>query len=366
MKHDYTLYAWKLSYFSGKTRAYLNYKGLHYDEKNIDFIDLFYRIPKHTGAKVMPAIKTSSGEWLQDTKNIVEHLEKKHPSPSVIPKKPSQYIAALLIEMWADEWWIPIAMHYRWSFAENFTLFEHDAGEALLPCGPRFLRIAVVNKVANMLRSFLPTVGVIPAQFEMMEKWTENILDVLDNHFRDHKYLFGDSPNIADFALIGPMYGHLNRDPMPKRKLLDTRMNLQAWVERLARGDSCPEVPNDSNIPDSLSPIFDAIFNEFYPLIEDSALMLKAYVEQKGKSKGGVLDRKLGNVSCSMGENTFTRCAMPYTVWMAQRIKAKFNAMSSEDQSEAINWLGSKGQGQLFDIELGPTLARKNVGTCLA
>jgi len=366
MQPDYILYSWELSYFSGKTRGYLNYKGLNYYDKNIGLLDLFLRIPRNTGAKVMPVIKTSSGEWLQDTKTIVEYLEEKHPSPSVVPKNPTQYIAALLIEMWADEWWVPIAMHYRWSFTDNFALFKHDAGAALLPYGPQFLRTRIVNKVANMLRGFLPTVGVIPEQFAMLESWTQKSLDALDNHFRTHKYLFGDSPNVADFALLGPMYGHLNRDPVPKKMLLDTRPNLQAWVERLHRGDACPEQTNDGNIPESLSPIFDAIFNEFYPLIQASAVMLQEYIDEKGKIKGQVLARKLGNVSCPMGDNTYTRCAMPYTVWMAQRISAKFHAMSSDDQSEVRAWLDSKGQSRLFDSELGPALARKNVITCLA
>ena len=36
MKHDYTFYGWQASYFAGKTRAYLNYKGVDYVNKEIN------------------------------------------------------------------------------------------------------------------------------------------------------------------------------------------------------------------------------------------------------------------------------------------------------------------------------------------
>src|SRR3546814_11453768 len=104
--------------------------------------------------------------------------------------------------MWADEWWIPAAMHYRWSFPENYLLFEADAGNALLPGFPRFAKDRLAAYVASTLRGYLPSVGVVPAQFAMMERWTENMLDALDRHFSLLPFLFGSTPSIADFALL--------------------------------------------------------------------------------------------------------------------------------------------------------------------
>ncbi|MBK6559244.1 MAG: hypothetical protein IPG16_19255 [Comamonadaceae bacterium] len=37
------------------------------------------------------------------------------------------------MEAWGDEWWIPMAMHTRWTYPENYALFEREAGSALLP-----------------------------------------------------------------------------------------------------------------------------------------------------------------------------------------------------------------------------------------
>src|SRR3546814_4112507 len=82
-------------------------------------------------------------------------------------------------------------MHYRWSFPENYLLFEADAGNALLPGFPRFAKNRLAAYVASTLRGYLPSVGVVPAQFAVMERWTENMLDALDRHFAILPFLLG-------------------------------------------------------------------------------------------------------------------------------------------------------------------------------
>ncbi|MGH6630276.1 MAG: glutathione S-transferase family protein, partial [Burkholderiales bacterium] len=114
----YVLYAWHLSYFSGKTRCYLRYKGIPYVEKPIDLYSFSVRIKKKTGAAVMPVVVTPEGEWLQDTSAIMDELEQRFPNGSVIPATPVQRFASYVMELWGDEWWIPIAMHTRWSYPE--------------------------------------------------------------------------------------------------------------------------------------------------------------------------------------------------------------------------------------------------------
>jgi len=126
----YVMQGWHLSYFSGKTRALLQYKNVPFIDHEVDALTLMWRIPKKTGATVMPVVVTPEGEWLQDTKDIAEVIEQRFPQGTTLPETPRQRIAALLIEAWADEWWIPPAMHYRWVYPENYALFEHDASRA--------------------------------------------------------------------------------------------------------------------------------------------------------------------------------------------------------------------------------------------
>ena len=48
-----------------------------------------------------------------------------------------------------------------------------------------------------------------------------------------HEYLLGDRPCLADFAMMGPLYAHLYRDPVPG-KLVRTRAPLVGmWIEKV-------------------------------------------------------------------------------------------------------------------------------------
>ena len=368
MKNQYVLHGWHLSFFSGKLRAYMRYKGLDFEDKPVNAYDLTVRIPKKTGAVVMPVLQTNQGEWLQDTTVTIDTLEQRHPTPSVVPATPVQRVAALLIETWADEWWVPIAMHYRWSFPENYPLFERDAGKALLPIAPNVVRKRLVkNAIAGKMRSYLPGVGVVQEQFDLMERWTKQILDLLELHFAEHDYLFGGQASVADFALVGPMYGHLNRDPAPKRELLDPRPKLQAWVDRVHGGDKAKgALLADDQIPETLRQVLAAIFNEFLPMVTEIAKQLSRYVENNGGQPGDKIPRTLAEITFPMADGRFTRSAMPYTLWMVQRIQSQVAEWPASDQASVNQWLATMGQPNLQAINLGPKLERSALATRLA
>jgi glutathione S-transferase len=367
MKQDYTLYGWHLSYFSGKTRGYLNFKGVYFEDKNVNALNLMYRIPKKIGVMVMPVIKTKSGEWLQDSSIIMDELDKRHPQSCVTPTTAKQLIAAMLLEVWLDEWWIPIGMHYRWSYPENYSLFVNDASKGLLPYMPNFIRKPLAVKIAAGLQKFLPMAGVRKEQFLMMERWTNKILDVFEYHFSQHKFLFGDKPSIADFALLGPMYGHLNRDPAPKRDLLDVRPYLQNWVERCHAGDGKQGIylENDE-VPETLTPIFEAIFHEFYPMVNGIVVNLKNHVVDKQKKSGDRISREVGDVSFPMDGEYFSRAGLPYTVWMMQRLQHRLKSLNSADKYTVDKWSATFGCDSMLNQDLGPQLKRNAVTTRLA
>lgn len=358
MSKPHVLHGWHLSYYSGKTRAYLRYKNIPFDDHAVDAITLMRRIPARTGATVMPVVVTPDGEWLQDTTHIVDVLEQKFPDAPVLPATPRQRFVAELLEMWADEWWIPTAMHYRWSFPENYVLFEADAGDALLPGFPRFAKNRLVAYVASKLRGYLPSVGVVPAQFVTMERWTEAMLDALDQHFTSLPFLLGSKPSIADFALLGPLYGHLGRDPYPKRTLLDPRPHLQAWVERMnAPKPGAGEFLAGDEIPVTLRPLFNALFGEFWP-------MLAGIRDEVGKALATLppqrkrLPRALGTIEFPMGAARFRRDAMPYTLWMFQQIQDHYAQLDGTARASVDAWLHEHNAADAMKLEVGVRLKR--------
>lgn len=366
MIQKYTLYGWHLSYFTGKAWSYLKYKNVPLKRDFMNLRTLMVTVKKATGAAVMPVLRTPEGEWVQDTSTIIDLIEAEFPDNPVIPTGPVQRFAASLFEAWADEWWVPIAMHTRWSYPENYASFEAEAGDNLLPYFPQFLKRKAVQRTASMLRGALPVVGVRPQQFDVMERWTLSMLDHFEAHFANHSYLMGEAPCLADFALMGPMYGHLSRDPWPAREWVAPRPNLRAWIDRMAdphtrAGVISSDVEADT-IPYTLVPVFEAIFREFVPLLQGTCEQVTAKAETM--TKGQTFPRSLDDVTFPMGAGVFSRKALPFSLWMAQRTRDVFDNLPPDEKTAVETWVAPLG-GQVFlDMDL-PRLKRINVRVAL-
>jgi glutathione S-transferase len=360
MRKSYILYGWHLSYFSGKVRCYLQHKNIPFADTPVDLWTLTRAIKQRFGIPVMPVVVTPEGEWLQDSSAIIDHLELVFPDRPVVPASPVQRFAAHLLETWGDEWWTPIAMHTRWSFPENYALFEREAGQALLPRFPAFIRRIAVARVARQLRSYLPRVGIVPEQFAIMDGWTVRVLDHLEAHFRANAYLLGGKPTIGDFGLIGPMYGHLGRDPWPRRELIAPRPHVRAWIDRMAQTHPADigQLPPEDAVPASLDPILRLIVGEFLPMAEavnaETAKALAAAPEQR------LLPRGLGPITHPMGNGSFQRSALPFTLWKVQRLLDVYAAMTAAEQQAVRMWLKTLGGERLLDMKF-PRLHRSGV-----
>jgi glutathione S-transferase len=358
MSKPYTLYAWPLSYYSGKTRAYLRYKAIPHVEKPVRAWTL-RTIRQRTGATVMPVVVTPQGEWLQDTSDIMDRLEQRFGDAPVVPDSPRQRLAAYLLEAWGDEFWLPPAMHYRWSFDENFTtLFQREGGDHLLPLAPRWLKNRMIGVGAAQMRGFLPGLGVTPEQLPAIEAWTHQMLDLLEAHFATLPYLLGTRPSYGDFGLIGPLFAHLGRDPYPKRVLIEPRPHLKAWIARMQE----PKTPRggeflaDDWVPATLAPIFKSIFAEFWPFLRATQQQVTQALPTLEPGRG--FRRSMQPVTIPYARGTLTRSATPFSLWMAQRALDVYAAFDRSARSSVDGWLLSVGGGEAMQFKIAPPLKR--------
>ncbi|MES2149449.1 MAG: glutathione S-transferase family protein [Pseudomonadota bacterium] len=341
----YILYGWHLSYFTGKVLCYLRYKKVPFEFRQVDMYTLLRRIKRETGAAAMPAVLTPERQWIGDSSVIIDALEQRFPGHSVVPETPVQRFASYLMEAWGDEWWVPIAMHTRWTYPENYPLFEREAGAALLPHMPAFAQRIAAARVARTLRGMLHKVGVRPAQFKAIDAWTVQMLDHLERHFTQQPYLFGARPSMGDFGLVGTMYGHLGRDPWPARELIAPRPNLRAWILRMANPPPPGALLAGDAIAPTLEPVFRAIFAEFLPLLEGINAQVKAALP--ALKPGHALRRALGDVSLTLAGGEYRRAALPYSLWMAQRTLDVFHALAPPGQAQVRAWAAPLG-GERF------------------
>jgi len=362
MSRPFILYGWHLSYFAGKARCYLHYKGIPFVDRDVDLFTLTQRIKRKTGEVVMPVLRTPQNEWIQDSSEIIDRMEAVFTDRPVVPATPVQKFTAYLLEAWGDEWWIPIAMHTRWSYPENYALFEAEAGVKLLPGFPKFVQRKAASYVAGTLRGMLQRVGVRPEQFQVMNDWTAHMCDLLDAHFSRTPYLLGARPTLADFGLVGTMYGHLGRDPWPAREIIAPRKALRAWIDRTAsppetaaRGDL---LAGDA-IATTLEPVLRLVFAQFVPLVEGINQQVRDLLTDWPVGKS--LPRSLSDVEIPLGNSAvLRRAALPYTLWMVQRVLDVYKTMPTSGQQAVADWLAPLGGERLLALQI-PRLRRQGL-----
>ena len=376
-----TLYGWDMSYFTSKMACYLKYKEIPYNMKCMNLMDMYVAKQKF-GTMIMPFVKTTNNKYIQDTRNIINYLEKKYPEPSVFPEDPRKYFISCLLEVWGDEFWLPFAMHYRWSFPENNKYFQEEAGQNLLPYFPTVLQNKAAELPENTLRSFLPYVGVIHEQHEILEKWTVCMLHLLNAHLRFNNYLLGDKPTIGDFGLVGPLIPHLARDPYPRANLLtrDTYPYVYGWIDRMMNPSNVFAAPkpklgvhSDNIIPKTLEPILIHIFNEFIPMIKKSNEQLielrkneKFYKNVNGYNTAQrSLPRKLDFIEFPLFEMystyKFKRYVMPFNVYKIQNVLNVYKQMTKDRRQQVNKCLDEYPNGKnILELDI-PQLERVGV-----
>ena len=414
MQTDYRLFAWDFSYFSAKARAYFRFKAHHGAftfEEVLATQDLIqgYIIPA-TGSNVVPQVQAADGSWLQDTSEIIDVLEARHPQAPVVPSGPRQRLTSYLIELLADEWMLPWGFWERWHYSlsgvePNQEAFNAQQWGRIFARGQTglerreaarfvFRELMKIDDPANA--EFGPYAGLV--QLGVTEKteqaWTEsmhNMLSILEAHFNEHDYVLGGAPTLADFALIGPLYPHLYKDPVPGFMMRTPYPLVSEWIDRangsleagphsyrqtaykLEEGELVPTcgatdggqlLPGD-DVPASILPLLNVFFEEMWPVLKSSMAVLTDYLasgqHERGtslpfksfyspaqfrelQSKGGALSHEF-----EIGGVHETRMVSAYQVWMLRRLS---DAMSfSTVQAELSEFLdGIPGGPEILEL----------------
>jgi glutathione S-transferase len=108
-------------------RSYLIKKGLPYREEFLFDPQFQARILPAVRLFVVPILETPEGRILQDTTDMIEHLEAEQPQPPMVPGTPVQRVVAWLLGAFGSEGLLSPGMHYRWSYRaeqENFLCAE--------------------------------------------------------------------------------------------------------------------------------------------------------------------------------------------------------------------------------------------------
>lgn len=352
----YRHYGWPVSPYSAKTRSYLRFKRIAFQDVVPNALTLFGKIKKAVGRPIMPTLQRPDGTWLQDTSEIIDALERVHPEPSITPPGGAQRVASLLLELHADEWLPASALHTRWNIPKNARFAVEEFSRYGLPGVPRFVGARLIRPMAKQMAGYLPILGVTAATIPGVERFTKELIAQLDTHLAEHDYLLGTRPCMGDFALFGPLWSHTYRDP-GSTYLFDDAPAVRAWMDRLLEGgSSVGSFLADDAVPTTLDPVFRTLFEEQWPFVERLVAAIDTYCDENPTAHR--VPRALGRAPFTMGGCTGDRKLITFTQWMVQRPLDAYAALDESERQSADAWLERVGGREAMQLQVAHPFER--------
>ena len=314
------VYGSRCSYYTGKLEAYLRYKGFEYRRMPMPYNDLD-RIKQNVGAVQHPIVERDDGRWMSDTTPILLQLEQERPEPSILPSDPVVNFIARLIEDFADEWLWRSAMHYRWSYPLSRLLLGEILAEEVKGNGPPYPKFLIRHIIRRRQRlHFVTRDGVTDTTWAHNDETYFNALDAMSEMLKDRPYLLGETPSIADFGLMAPMFRHFSMDPVPEEIMRNRAPLVYEWVARMWRAESSGEARLLDEVPADASGILKEACETHLVQLAANA---EAYVR-------GDTHFAMSVQGCDYEQLPVSR----YRVWCLEQLHDAFAALSPEAQTK--------------------------------
>ncbi len=326
----YTLIGTEASYFTGKARAYLRWKGVDFSETTATPDVYSEVIEPRVGFAVIPILLTPDNEIVQDTAEIIDYVEAHETGPPVYPPGAVQKFVSLLIQLYADEWLVIPAMHYRWTYNEDWILEEF--GRTAAPVATATEQVRVGRIIGERFKSFVPRLGVSEDTLSGIEAHYEGFLADFSAHLRTMPFLMGARPGLGDFALYGPLYAHLYRDPASGAIMKRLAPLVAEWVERMgARAPVGGAFLADDTVPETLFPILKRQMSEQLPALIDATARLAEW--SAVQPPGARVPRQLGQHEFSIGGRRGERAVITFSLYRLQAVLDHYEGLSDRDRA---------------------------------
>ena len=326
-------YGWLVSPYSAKTRSYMRFRNEDFEDVVPGAWTLQTRIAKAVGRIIMPTVELSDGTWLQDSSVIIDYFTGLPGATSITPSSSTQRFASSLLEVFADEWLPMAALHYRWNRPDNAAFALDEFARSALPFLPRWLGRPMIAGFAKKMQSYLGVLGVTEETQGAVEETVQITLSALDAQLSQSPYVLGARPCMGDFALYGPLWAHLYRDPA-SRALFDDRPHVTRWMKQLTEGARIEgDFIADDAVPRTLDPLFECVFTDQWAWIKTLVGAIDGYCAANPEATR--VPRALGDAPFTVRGVDAQRKLATFVQWKAQRAESAYRAC----QGAADPWL---------------------------
>ena len=274
MAEVYRIFGSEMSPYSVKVRSYARYKGIpHQWIPRTMASEEAYR--KYARLPIVPTVATPEDEGLQDSTPIMETLDTRFPEPSIHPADPALAFLSALIEEFGDEWGNKLMFHHRWFAQVDQLASAQTLARLAQPNGDE----AEVAQWAAMILQRMSTrghfVGSSPANAPLITGYYFELLDLLEAHLQDRKYLFGGRPAFADFGLGGQMY-ECSVDPTCGAGMRARGPAVLDWCHRMMEPRDDGPFESWETLAPTLKPLLAYVGRYFLPWTTANARALEA------------------------------------------------------------------------------------------
>ena len=153
-----------------------------------------------------------------DSTPIIRRLENEFTERKIVPDDPALSFINYLLEDFGDEWVTKYMFHYRWYFKE-----DADNAGTILPLvdiavnTPDGTLMELKKLIAERQIERLWVVGSNDTTADLIDASYKRFIKLMDNHLSVSKFLFGDKPSSADFAIYGQLTQLVGFDPTSRK-----------------------------------------------------------------------------------------------------------------------------------------------------
>ncbi len=271
-------------------------------------------------------------EAICDSTPIIRQLETQFGDRNVIPEDKALAFINSILEDFGDEWVTKFMFHYRWHFKEDIN----NAGNILPLLSAVNLddesHETFKNYISELQVSRLWVVGSNDKTAQIIEESYKRLLVLLEDHFKNSRYLLGSRPSSSDFSFYGQMTQLIGFDPTSRALALEVSPRSVAWVDIIEDLSGLSVKSNDwfslEDAPNSLHAIFEEIGKGYVPaMVENSKALSEGLNSWKVNIKGAEWEQKV----------------FPYQAKCLQWIKYEFNSLEVKDKKRIENFLANTG-----------------------
>ncbi len=373
----YTLYGMAGSLYTARARSYMRMHAVPFTEIKAGSEEFTGEIVPQIGRWIIPVIKTSAGSIIQDGADIIDHLDSAGFSKNPIyPADPKLLTIAHLFELFGSHGLLRPAMHYRWNFDEVNLPFLREVFRDVLPTGlPNESKDAAFLHASGRMRKAAEVFGVNTKTYKLVEESYAQFLLLMERHLREHPFILGGHATIADYGLIGAMYAHLARDPVPLRLMQVSAPNVFRWVERMnmaevfvdeALANSKGQLVSGDNLPESLLQLMRFIADDYFPEINAHVERANSWLDRHPEIEAGSpTNNKSMKSGMGLAPFEWRRAAIetvviPYRFYLLQRLQDAFDRQSQNDRTAIRSVFESTGLEKLFGLRTSRRMERQD------